>query len=178
MPRHTDNTWLERIAGYLKNSNGALSGSADNNAPTQKVGGVYSTATITYADGSRVALQMDANGNLKTTLATLIAGEDSTNNVLKVEERFSYLNIAAGQATTAVKASAGFLHTITFNSAATATNTTVVYDNPSTSGTVIARPAATTATVPTTLTYDVAFVNGLTIITTTANGSDMTVSYR
>ena len=91
---------------------------------------------------------------------------------------YSFLNIAAGQATTVVKASAGTLHTIVLNSAATATNTTVVYDNPSGAGTVIGRPAVTTATVPTTLTYDLAFANGLTIITASANGGDMTVTYK
>lgn len=91
---------------------------------------------------------------------------------------YSFLNIAAGQATTVVKASAGTLHSIILNSAATATNTTVVYDHPSGVGTVIGRPAVTTATVPTTLIYDIAFANGLTIITATANGGDMTVCYK
>lgn len=103
---------------------------------------------------------------------------DSTGAVQTNASVFTYKNIAAGQATTVVKASAGYLHSITLNSAATATNTTVVYDNASGSGTVIARPAATTATVPTTLTYDVYCPLGITIITATANGSDMTVSYR
>jgi hypothetical protein len=104
--------------------------------------------------------------------------EDNIVGVYKVEQRFSYLNIVAGQATTTVKSGAGFLHSITLNSAATATNVTTVYDSTTGSGTVIAIPAATTATVPTTLTYDVSFATGLTIVTATANGSNMTVSYR
>ena len=91
---------------------------------------------------------------------------------------YSFLNIAAGQATTVVKASAGTLHSITLNSAATATNTTVVYDNPTGVGTVIGRPNVVAATVPTTLIFDLAFANGLTIITATANGGDMTVTYK
>lgn len=91
---------------------------------------------------------------------------------------YSFLSIAAGQATTVVKGSAGTLHTITFNSAAVATNTTVIYDHPTGVGTVIGRPAATTVTIPSTLIYDLAFANGLTIITATANGSDMTVTYK
>lgn len=93
----------------------------------------------------------------------------------------SFLNIAAGQATTTVKSGAGTLYAIVLNSAAVATNTTTVYDNTAASGTVIARPAATTATVPTTLNYGstgLAFATGLTIITATANGSDMTVIYK
>ena len=93
----------------------------------------------------------------------------------------SFLNIAAGQATTVVKASAGTLYAITFNSAAAATNTTSIYDNATGVGTIIAKPAATTATVPTDLNFGpvgLAFTNGLTIITATANGSDMTVVYK
>ncbi len=93
----------------------------------------------------------------------------------------SYAHIAAGQATTVVKAAAGTLFSICLNSAAIATNTTNVYDNASGAGTIIATPAATTATVPTCLSYGaagLAFANGLTIITATANGSDMTVSYK
>lgn len=91
---------------------------------------------------------------------------------------YSFLNIPAGQATTTVKSGAGTLHSIILNSAATATNTTVIYDNTAASGTVIGRPAVTTATVPTTLIYDLAFSTGLTIITATANGGDMTVTYK
>jgi hypothetical protein len=93
----------------------------------------------------------------------------------------SFLNIAAGQATTVVKASAGTLYSIVLNSAATATNTTVIYDNATGAGTVIGRPAVTTATVPTTLNFGptgIAFANGLTIITAVANGGDMTVVYK
>lgn len=90
----------------------------------------------------------------------------------------NYTHVAAGIATTVIKASAGILHSIVFNSAAAATNTTVVYDNASGAGTVIAAVAATTATLPTTLIYDLAFNNGLTIITTTAAGGDMTVTWK
>lgn len=93
----------------------------------------------------------------------------------------SFLNIAAGQATTVVKSGAGTLYRIILNSAATATNTTTIYDNTAASGTVIGRPAVTTATLPTTLDYGdvgLAFATGLTIITATANGGDMTVIYK
>lgn len=104
---------------------------------------------------------------------------DGSGTLLKTGH--SFLNIAAGQATTVVKASAGRLFAIVLNSAAAASNTTVVYDNTAASGTVIGRPAATTATIPTTITYGpygLAFATGLTIITGTANGSDMTVIYK
>lgn len=120
----------------------------------------------------------DATGNTWVREYYAPAYEDNTIQVAKVEQRFTYAQIAAGQATTVVKSGAGFLHSITFNSAATATNVTTVYDNTAGSGTIIAIPAATTATVPTTLTYDVSFSTGLTIVTATANGSNMTVSFR
>lgn len=120
----------------------------------------------------------DATGNTWVREYYAPAYEDNTNSVAKVEQRFSYSHIAAGQATTTVKSGAGFLHSITLNGAATATNVTTIYDNTAGSGTVIAIPAATTATVPTTLTYDVSFATGLTIVTATANGADMTISYR
>lgn len=93
----------------------------------------------------------------------------------------SYTHIAAGQATTVVKASAGTLYAIVFNGVATATNVTTVYDNASGSGTVIAIPQATLSTGLQPLTFGaagLAFSNGLTIITTTANGADMTVIWK
>jgi hypothetical protein len=111
-------------------------------------------------------------------LEVQVAGEDLTNDVLKVEERFSYLNIVAGQATTVVKTGSGLLHAIIFNGPATATNTTNVYDNTAASGTLIATPLATAVVLPTTVTYNCAFSTGLTIITATANGANMTVVYR
>lgn len=142
------------------------------------VGGEYRSSATTYTDGDATVLQTDVNGNLKVTNATLQAGEDLTNDVQKVEQRFNYLNIVAGQATTVVKASSGFLHAITFNGPATATNTTNVYDHASGSGTIIATPLATAIVSPTTVIYDVSFATGLTIITATANGANMTISYR
>lgn len=90
----------------------------------------------------------------------------------------SFLNIAAGTATTTVKTGAGVLEAIVFNGPATATNTTTVYDNTAASGTVIAIPLATAIVAPTTVRYGNAFTIGLTIITATANGANMTVVYR
>lgn len=128
--------------------------------------GIYNATDLALADTDGAALAITAAGILKVATTSVAVGG------------YSYLNIAAGQATTVVKASAGTLHSIVLNSAATATNTTIVYDHPSGVGTVIGRPAVTTATVPTTLIYDIAFANGLTIITATANGGDMTICYK
>lgn len=142
------------------------------------VGGKYNASAQTYDDGDQAILQTDINGNTLISSATKIAGEDLTNDVMKVEQRFSYAQIAAGQATTTVKSGAGFLHAIVFNGPATATNVTTVYDNTAGSGTVIAIPLATAVVSPTTVIYDVSFATGLTIVTATANGANMTISYR
>lgn len=92
---------------------------------------------------------------------------------------FAYAHIAAGAAAThVVKASAGTLHTICFNGPATSTNVTTVYDNATGSGNIIAVAAATAVTFPECETFDINFALGLTIITTTANGGDMTISYQ
>lgn len=125
-------------------------------------------------DGSTYVTLVDGAGALNPVgTASAVSGTVTT-----IGTPATYKHIAAGQATTAVKASAGTLYAITFNTNATATNVTTVYDNPSTSGTVIAIPAAT-ALVGNTLTFGpgIAFANGLTIITATANGADMTVVY-
>lgn len=140
-----------------------------------------STTNLTAVGGAAIALGQAA---MAASLPVVIASNQTAVPVAPqaiATGGATYLNIAAGQATTVVKASAGTLYAIVLNSAATANNTTVVYDNASGAGTVIGRPAATTATVPTTLTYGpagAAFALGLTIITATANGSDMTVIYK
>ena len=102
----------------------------------------------------------------------------AANPVAATTGGYSFLNIVAGQATTVVKASAGYLRSITFNSAATATNVTTVYDHASGAGTVIAIPAVTAVTAPVTVVFDVACAAGITIITATANGGNMTVVYK
>lgn len=93
----------------------------------------------------------------------------------------SYAHIAAGQATTVVKSGPGTLYSITFNSKATSTNVTTVYDNTAASGTIIAIPDAVNTAAVGTMSFGpsgIAFTTGLTIATTTANGSDMTVIFK
>ena len=98
--------------------------------------------------------------------------------ILQVEEAYSFLNVAAGQATTAVKSGAGTLHTITFFGPPTATATFTAYDNTAGSGTKIATILAAGVLGAVTLTFDLAFGTGLTIVTATANWADYTVAYR
>ncbi len=62
------------------------SGSPDSGNPV-KIGGVYHATQPTFADGQRVDAQFDSRGNLLTSLATGIAGEDVTNNVLGITQK-------------------------------------------------------------------------------------------
>ena len=52
------------------------------------------------------------DGYLNTNLSTKIAGEDLTNDVMKVEQRYSIAYQAAAAANVVVKAAPGFLHAI------------------------------------------------------------------
>lgn len=88
---------------------------------------------------------------------------------------FQYKNITT-DTTTVVKASAGVLHTITFNNPV-ATETVTLYDNTAASGTKIGTITVPASPQPQTLMFDVAFTIGLTIVTATA-ASDITVSYQ
>ncbi len=137
--------------------------------------GQYEATAPTVLDKDTHTIQIDVNGNTKVTQATQIAGEDITNDVLKVEHRYSYARILGTAATTVdtvVKSAAGFLHTITV--ATTSIGTVTVYDNTAGSGTVVALFPASVG--ENTFTLDVSLSTGITISTTDA--SDLTVSYR
>lgn len=139
---------------------------------SQQLKGQYRTSAPTLTlNNIDSPLQIDASANLKVTLATLIAGEDLTNNVQKVEQRFSYATITTGTTTT-IKSGAGFLHTMIVNGGTTGTIT--IYDNTAASGTKIADFDTTNALA--TYTFDVSFATGLTIVTSAA--TKLTISYR
>ncbi len=169
--------YLRGIITFLANALGAGTAAAANRVTLASDD--PAVAVLGATTGTKVVT--DANGTLQQYLrglVSLISGTLSVAFAASATGGYSFLNIAAGQATTVVKNAAGTLHSITLNSAATATNTTIVYDHPSGVGTVIGRPNVVAATVPTTLLFDLAFANGLTIITATANGGDMTVCYK
>lgn len=86
---------------------------------------------------------------------------------------YKYTNIT-GDATTLVKSGPGIMHGICINTP-TATETSTVYDSITASGTKIATLTSFTG-LPGCYIYDVAFTNGLTIVTAVASG-DITVSY-
>lgn len=88
---------------------------------------------------------------------------------------YTYTHIATS-ATTIVKSGTGTLHSITINMLGTVASTITVYDNTAGSGTVIA--VINSLSVTGTLTYDVAFTTGLTIVSTGTIAPDVTVSYK
>lgn len=140
--------------------------------------GIYRASAPTITNGAEEQIQLDINGNQKTTLATTIAGEDLVNDVQKVEQRFSFSNVTAD---TAVKSGAGFLHTVTImpTDAAATDGTIVLYDNTAESGTIIGTITVTAAWVaPVTLTFDCSFSTGLYVGFTTTADVNVTVSYR
>lgn len=145
--------------------------------------GQYYPTTVTLSSNQVSMPGLDVNANLKTNIATLISGEDQTNDRLKVYQPFSYSNITTN--TTAVaKSGAGFLHTITLNNPGKFTVADLVitvYDNTAASGTKIGTwtiPVVATAQVVPPITIDVAFTTGLTILTSGPTvAADITVSY-
>lgn len=94
--------------------------------------GIYNLTPITLGSGEGSALALNASGQLLVDLATKLAGEDLTADVMKVEQRCSYLNLSAD---TAVKATAGRFLGFSCNS--TTAGTVKFWDNIAGSGTII-----------------------------------------
>lgn len=175
-----DRELLEKIKDSLANG---LGGSATDNAAAPSTGtlttGKYNSSAPTYDNGDAAYTQMDVNGNTKVSLATLIAGEDLTNGVLKVEKQ--YTNSGVKTADAQIKASAGFVHTITFspNDAVPTAGSIILYDNTAESGTQIFNwNVQATAFIPFTVTLDVVATTGLYLGFTTTADVNVTVSYR
>ena len=88
---------------------------------------------------------------------------------------FAHSKLAA-TATTTVKSGSGILHAIVINKAGASSNTCTVYDNTAGSGTKIGA-IDTVELNGRTLTYDVRFATGLTVVLATGTPADITVCY-
>lgn len=164
-------TW-DRLRGGITTVGNAVTGFL-NQIPWA----FYNATPTTRTDGQGGPLQAEADGSLRTSLATGIAGEDLTNDVMKVEARYSYTPITTAT-TTVVKSSAGFLHKIIFNKRIV-NGVTTIYDNTSAAGTkigTITEGAAILSDPPNPVEYNCSFATGLTIVTSTAE--DITVIWR
>lgn len=180
MPRHSDNTWLERIAGYMSGGGspnqaqrvqGNVSDDETDVGDPVKIGGVK-------PDGTRGDAQLDSAQNLLVSLATKLAGEDITNDVIKTEQRFSGILVAADAL---IKTGAGFLHTVTFtcNDAAPTAGSFILFDNTAESGTqLVNHTFTTTPFAPCTIIIDCTFATGLYAGFTTTADVNVTISWR
>ena len=142
------------------------------------VGGLYQSTPQTVTDGDVAPFEIDSNGNVKSILATAIAGEDLTNDVLKTEQRFSGSMVSAD---TLIKSGAGFLHSLTFAciDAAPTAGTIIVYDNTAESGTILySETFDTTVFRGYSVILDLVFSVGLYIGFTTTADIGVTPSYR
>lgn len=99
---------------------------------------------------------------LKVTLNTRIAGEDLTNDVQKVEQRFNPIRVTADGL---AKNGAGMLHTITVapTGATVTAGVLTVYDSPTETGTVLFSEYVPASLVPHSVMLNVAVSNGVYI---------------
>jgi len=143
-----------------------------------KIGGKYATSAPTLTNGQRGDVQLDVNANLKSVEQYAPGYEDNANNKAIVEHRYSYARVTAdGQ----VKASAGFIHTVTL-SPTTATPTAglvTIYDNTAGSGTIVFSEWFFATDVAHTVILDVSCATGIYVEYDAAvTNMSVTVSYR
>lgn len=160
------------MSNVYKDTNGNLV------APELDSDGNIPTSVTSFKTPNGDSVIDDTTDSVKVSLATLIAGEDLTNDVQKVENRYSYTRLAAdGQ----VKAGAGFIHTLTFAcaDAAPTAGSIIVYDSLTETGTVIySETFDTTAFRGYSVLLDVSFATGCYVGFTTTADVGCTVSYR
>lgn len=154
---------------------GSVTGPAADNAAASgnpvRTGAKYNSSAPTYDNGDVADNQADVNGNLKVTLATLISGEDLTNDLLKTELRYSVAYISSAT-TTQVKTGSGLLHAIVVGT--TAAGTIQIIDN--TSGSTVNMGELKSSIAEGTYVFNATFATGLRIITGAA--SKISVIYR
>lgn len=132
-----------------------------------------------YSAGQALSMSFDEdNAAISVTNVSLQAGEDLTNDVQKVEQRFTGVRVTADSL---VKTGSGFLHSLTFaqSDAAPTAGSIIVYDNTAESGTILySETFDTTVFRGYTVILDVTFSTGLYVGFTTTADVACTVSYR
>jgi len=172
------------ITSYISGTPTALVQFSQIPAPFSTVAGTV-TAVGNTASGSAAAgnpvqtaskvitgVQALSNGNVSSDVATVTGAR------LVEEGGRTFCNIAGISAATTCKSGAGFIHTVTINTAV-GSATVKLFDNTAASGTsigVITLPSTITSVDPFTLTLDAAFATGLTVATSGA--TDVTITYR
>ena len=146
-----------------------------NNLPV----GQYNSTLPTITNTRYNNIQIGVNAELLVGNATLAAGEDQINNLVKVEERFSYSAVAV--ADVQVKGSAGFLHSVTIscNDAAPTAGTLIIYDSLTETGTIVFNHTFTTTPfVPLTIIPNITMLTGIYVGMTTTGDVNFSCSYR
>lgn len=142
--------------------------------------GHYNLTQITLVDGQPAGFQFDVNNYLQVTQATAVAGEDITNDVLKVEQRFSPSGVLTSD--TLVKTGVGFLHAITIaqaDAAPTAGTINILDNTAAGAGTKLFSWNLTTDVfTPFTVIVDANFSIGLYADFTTTADVNVFLSYR
>lgn len=136
-------------------------------------------ASSAGTDGDYSAIGLDSLGHVWTREGYAPVAEDNVAGVIKIEHRYS--TSGALTADTQVKASAGFVHTVTISQgdAAPTAGTIDIYDNTSAAGTKIFSWNLTTAVFnPFTVTLDVSCANGIYADFTTTGDVNVFISYR
>jgi len=140
---------------------------------------VYNSAGITLTDGDETGLFTDSSGNLLGSSATLQAGEDLVNDVVKVEQRFTPSYKLTSD--TLVKTGAGFLHSATFtcNDAAPTAGSIILHDGVTEAGSEFFNHTFTTTPfTPFTVLLDVEVSTGIYAGFTTTADVNVFLSYR
>lgn len=138
----------------------------------------YNATPPALADGNVAPLQSDANGYLRNREQYAPAYEDNVNGKAVVEQRNSYARVTAdGQ----IKASAGFLHTVSVapTTALPTAGLVTIYDNTAESGTAVYSEWIFATDVGHTIILDVVMGTGIYVGYDAALANvSVTVSYR
>lgn len=134
------------------------SDAADSGNPV-KVGLKVNVTSPTFTDGDRADLQGDINGFLKNREQYAPVYENNVTGKAEVEHKYTNARVTAdGQ----VKASAGFVHTVTLSATGAVTAGVItLYNNTAESGTVLWSGTAQVAMNPVTIILDVEASTGL-----------------
>jgi hypothetical protein len=134
------------------------SDAADSGNPV-KAGSKVNVTSPTFTDGDRADLQSDINGYLKMREQYAPAYENNTTGRAVVEHNYTMGRVTADGS---IKASAGFVHTVTLSATGAVTAGVItLYANTAESGTVIWSGIAQVAMNPVTILLDVEVATGI-----------------
>lgn len=164
-------------AGGSTTVTGNVASAATDSGNPVKIGGVYNATKPTVTDGQRVDWQMTNRGEGQVVEQMAPVYENNTTGKAVVEHNYTVSRVTAdGQ----IKASAGFVHTVTLSATGTVTAGVItLYANTAESGTIVWSGTAQVAMNTVTILLDVEVGTGIYVgyDGTVANVA-VTVSYR